>query len=162
MESMAGGDASKYSGGPPPNDPAWRVVIAVGHSRQALAWVVTVAASSVAAILAADLPAFVQATLAALLASAAVQAARRHAWRTAAGAIRGFTVGLPGRIVVEPARGPPAEGRVVDGSFVAPWLVVVRWRPDGARWTRSIFLLPDMAGEQELRRLRVLLRWGGF
>jgi hypothetical protein len=33
---------------------------------------------------------------------------------------------------------------------------------EGTRLSRPIFPLPDMAGEQELRRLRVLLRWGGF
>jgi len=38
----------------------------------------------------------------------------------------------------------------------------VYWVPEGARLSRPIFLLPDMAGEQDLRRLRLLLRWGGF
>jgi hypothetical protein len=52
------------------------------------------------------------------------------------------------------------EGRVREGSFVAPWLVVVRWRPDGAWRDRSLLVAPDMLGAGEFRRLRVLLRWG--
>ena len=71
--------------------------------------------------------------------------------------------GVLGKILTygTPGTGQPkGELRVVPGSFVAPWLVVLYWKPDGARLTRAIVLLPDMAGEQDLRRLRVLLRWG--
>jgi hypothetical protein len=42
---------------------------------------------------------------------------------------------------------------------VAPWLTIVRWRPDGARRDGTVLLLPDMAEAEALRRLRVLLRW---
>lgn len=52
-------------------------------------------------------------------------------------------------------------GQVRDGSFVAPWLVVVRWRPEGAWRDRSLLVAPDMLAADEFRRLRVLLRWGG-
>ena len=54
-----------------------------------------------------------------------------------------------------------ATGAVRDGSFVAPWLAVVRWRPVGAWKDRSLLVAPDMLGADEFRRLRVLLRWGG-
>jgi hypothetical protein len=54
-----------------------------------------------------------------------------------------------------------ASGTVRDGSFVAPWLAVVRWRPVGAWRDRSLLVAPDMLGADEFRRLRVLLRWGG-
>jgi hypothetical protein len=52
-----------------------------------------------------------------------------------------------------------ASGSVRDGSFVAPWLAVVRWRPTGAWRDRSLLVAPDMLGEEDFRRLRVLLRW---
>ena len=52
-------------------------------------------------------------------------------------------------------------GRVRDGSFVAPWLVVVRWRPERAWRDRSLLVAPDMLGADDFRRLRVLLRWAG-
>ena len=46
------------------------------------------------------------------------------------------------------------------GSFVAPWLTVVRWRPAGGRLDRTLVLLPDAAGSREMRNIRVILRWG--
>jgi hypothetical protein len=52
------------------------------------------------------------------------------------------------------------EGQVRDGSFVAPWLTALRWRPEGAWLDRSLLVLPDMLAEEEFRRLRVLLRLG--
>jgi hypothetical protein len=52
------------------------------------------------------------------------------------------------------------QGRVAEGSFVAPWLTIVRWRPAGARFDRTILILPGMLSPQDFRRLRVLLRYG--
>ena len=52
-----------------------------------------------------------------------------------------------------------AAGSLRDGSFVAPWLAVARWRPDGSRFDRSLLVVPDMLGREEFRRLRVILRW---
>jgi hypothetical protein len=51
-------------------------------------------------------------------------------------------------------------GTVRDGSFVAPWLAVIRWRPRGAWRDRRLLVAPDMLGAEDFRRLRVLLRWG--
>ena len=52
-----------------------------------------------------------------------------------------------------------AQGRIVDGSFAAPWLTVVHWRPLGGRFTRTVLVLPDMVDAESFRRLRVILRW---
>lgn len=52
------------------------------------------------------------------------------------------------------------DGVVRDGSFVAPFLTIVRWRPVGARFDRTILVLPDMLAADSFRALRVLLRWG--
>lgn len=51
-------------------------------------------------------------------------------------------------------------GELRDGSFVAPWLTVVRWRPQGAWFDRTLLLVPDMLDADGFRRLRVLLRFG--
>ena len=51
-------------------------------------------------------------------------------------------------------------GEVRDGSFVMPWLTIVRWRPAGARLDRTLLLLPGMAPAHDLRKIRVILRWG--
>jgi hypothetical protein len=50
-------------------------------------------------------------------------------------------------------------GVVRDGSFVLPWLTVVRWRPEGAWLDRTVVLLPAMATAASLRKIRVLLRF---
>ena len=51
-------------------------------------------------------------------------------------------------------------GRVRQGSFVAPWLTILRWRAPAHRFDRTLLILPDMVPEPDFRRLRVLLRWG--
>jgi hypothetical protein len=51
------------------------------------------------------------------------------------------------------------NGSVRAGSFVAPWLTIVRWRPEGAWFDRALPILPGMAPPEDLRRLRVVLRW---
>lgn len=51
------------------------------------------------------------------------------------------------------------EGRIVDGSFVAPWLTIIQWRPEGARFTRTIVVAPDAIDAESFRSLRVILRW---
>lgn len=50
-------------------------------------------------------------------------------------------------------------GTVRPGSFVLPWLTILRWRPEGGWWDRSLLLLPGSAGRDDLRKIRVLLRW---
>ena len=51
-------------------------------------------------------------------------------------------------------------GIVRQGSFVAPWLTIIRWRAPTHRFDRTVLILPDMVAEEGFRRLRVLLRWG--
>ena len=52
------------------------------------------------------------------------------------------------------------RGRLAPGSFVAPWLTSVRWRPEGAWFDRAVLILPDMLPAEDFRRLRVLLKCG--
>lgn len=63
-------------------------------------------------------------------------------------------------IQVRRAGGGWIPGSVCDGSFVAPWLTIVLWRPAGARRDHAIVILPGMMRADDFRRLRVLLRWG--
>ena len=72
---------------------------------------------------------------------------------------RAVRLRLERRIDVLEAQGWIA-GEVRDGSFVMPWLTIVRWRPAGARLDRSLLLLPGMAPADEMRKIRVILRWG--
>ena len=87
----------------------------------------------------------------------AVHAVR--AWR-ALGAVSHLVLARDGAVRVEMRDGRTFEGMVRAGSFAAPWLTVVRWRPAGRRWDRTLLLLPDAAGSAEMRNIRVILRWG--
>jgi toxin CptA len=159
MGLASGSDAFKYSGDVPRNDPAWRVVIAPGPSRRTQAWVMAVMATALVAILAAALPPWLQAVLAVALAALSIHALRRHGYQEGPGSLRRLAVDLAGGVEIDHRDGSQARGTLLDGCFVAPWLVIVRWRPEGRRIARNLFIAPDAAGGDELRRLRILLRW---
>ena len=83
-----------------------------------------------------------------------------HALRVAPGCAVRLRLHRTGELDVLRRDGTWRSGRVRAGSFVAPWLTIVRWRPDGTRRDHTVLLLPDMAADDALRRLRVVLRWG--
>lgn len=149
----------KYSGGAGESDPAWRVVLALGPSRQLEAWVAGLACATVAVALILPAPGVVRAGLVLLTLAEAVRSARRHACREGLGAFRELVVDIDGAVEVVGADGRLQAGRLAEGSFVAPWLTVVRWLPDGAWLSRAVVIAPDAVDAEAFRRLRVLLRW---
>lgn len=94
-----------------------------------------------------------------LVAALAGEALARVVFLRGRRAARSLRMQRDGAIEVERASGERVAGQLRAGSFVAPWLVIVRWRAHGSRWDSSLLLLPDMAESNALRRLRVLLRW---
>ena len=121
----------------------------LARSRLARGFVGVAAAATMALAFALPLGGEVRALIAAWAAIAALHALYRLR------ASRNLELDPAGAIVVD-----GVEGRVCEGSFVAPWLVVVRWRPEGSWKDRNLLVAPDMLGADEFRRLRVLLRWG--
>jgi hypothetical protein len=83
-----------------------------------------------------------------------VGAAALHALRRLRSVAR-LSVERSGEVRVEGVR-----GELRDGSFVAPWLTIVRWRPRGAWLDRTLLLVPGMLDADDFRRLRVVLRLG--
>lgn len=150
----------QYSGGTGADDAAWRVDLALGPSPIASAAITMAGAATLGVVLASALPWFAHAALAAAVAVATVRALRRHGGREGAGAVRRVVVDLTGRIEVHGANGAIVSGEVAAGSFVAPWLTIVRWIPQGSRFARTVLVLPDTADAHAFRRLRVLLRCG--
>ncbi len=63
-----------------------------------------------------------------------------------------------GRARWQDGSGQWQEAEVLPSSYASTWLVVVNLRA-GGRGERSLVLLPDCAAAEELRRLRVWLRW---
>jgi len=50
-------------------------------------------------------------------------------------------------------------GRQMAGSFVHPWFTTILWRPDGARFSRAVVVMPDSLPADQFRELRVWLKW---
>ncbi len=90
---------------------------------------------------------------------AALAAASRIPFLPGASGPRALAIRVSGEVAVQSASGGWRSGELRDGGFVAAWLVVVRWRPQGARFDRTILILPGMARAQTLRKIRVILRW---
>ncbi|MCW5592363.1 MAG: hypothetical protein KIS74_09730 [Burkholderiales bacterium] len=133
--------------------------IALGPSPRTGAWITALAAAALMATLAAQVPGAAKAAIIGALAPAAVRSLRRDAWQEGTGAVRRLAVDLAGRVEVEHADGRSGRGRLATGSFVAPWLTVVRWVPEGARLSRAVAIVPDAVEAGEFRRLRILLKW---
>ena len=140
----------KYSGAD--FSAAARVELAIGSSPFAVRAIGVGALSTLAVVAAVPIAGVAKVALCSWVAAAAFRSLRRVpvAW---------LRTDTSRDIEVRFADGRFALGTVVDGSFVAPWLTVIHWRPAGSRWTRTILLLPDMVEAAAFRRLRVLLRW---
>jgi len=93
------------------------------------------------------------------VACAAIESVHSRALLRGRRAIRSLRI-RGARVEVQDGSGRWREGTLRPGSFAAPWLAIVRWRPAGARIDRTIPILAGMAPREDLRRLRVVLRWG--
>ena len=133
--------------------------ISLGPSRSA-AWGVAVASLATLALLAAT-PGVLRLRIlfATWIACAALEALHSRALLRGRRAARAVSLARGGEIAVQDALGAWRTGSLSEGSFVAPWLTVIRWRPAEARFDRAVPILPDMLSPEDFRRLRVLLRW---
>jgi hypothetical protein len=84
-----------------------------------------------------------------------------HCWRAVRSlrAVRHLSLGRDGAIQVGTRDGRTLRGLIRPGGFVAPWMVIVRWCPEGRRIDRTLLLLPGMADARTMRNIRVMLRW---
>ena len=73
-------------------------------------------------------------------------------------AVRALEVAENGDARWQDGSGQWHEAGILPGSYVSNWLVVVNLGAAGGR-SRSLVLLQDCAAADELRRLRVWLRW---
>ena len=93
-----------------------------------------------------------------LLACAWVAALALHSARALAHA-SGLRLDCTRAIAVRSPGGVWRTGTVRGGCFVAPWLTIVRWRPDGAGRDHALVVLPDMLSVEAMRKIRVILKW---
>ncbi len=73
-------------------------------------------------------------------------------------AVRTLELDAKGGVRCQDGLGNWQEATILPGSYVSRWLVVLMLSENGRR-RRSLVLLPDAAAPDELRRLRVWLRW---
>ena len=133
--------------------------ISLGPSRSA-AWRVALASLATLALIAAAPAALrLRILFATWIACAALEALHSRALLRGGRAARAVSLEPGGAIAVRDALGRWRAGDLRAGSFVAPWLTVIRWRPAGARFDRTIPILPDMLSQEDFRRLRIMLRW---
>jgi len=123
------------------------VAFALEPSARLAAFILVAAAATACLLLAMPLPRGVAGATMAWSALAATHAL----WRNRACEVRvsrGTAIAVDGLV-----------GDVAHGSFVAPWLTIIHWRPLGARFTRTLVVLPDMIDAESFRAMRVILRW---
>lgn len=83
---------------------------------------------------------------------------RSWALRAMNRSIVGFQLTADGATALFEKGGAQRNGRVQPSCYVGTRLVTLVVRLDGSRRSRSIALLPDMMGAEDMRRLRVMLR----
>ena len=130
----------------------------LGRSRLATACLALAMASTFLVLALTPFDSIPKIVLALAVALAARETHARIALQRGPRAVTGFRVDRAGAIEVDQACGR-RQGVVRAGCLVAPWLTIVRWRPEGARFDRTILILPDMLAHERFRELRVLLRW---
>lgn len=104
------------------------------------------------AIMLADLPVLLQAGLMIVACAAVVRKLRQAA------NLPHLALADDGGLFVRTAGEAWQEVTILPDSLVSTALVVLRYRQMGER-ARTLVLLPDSAGTDDLRRLRVSLRW---
>jgi hypothetical protein len=87
-----------------------------------------------------------------------VRGLRREAWLCSGHSVMRLDVAGDGRLCVFRKNGRRALGRVLPGSFVAPRLVILRWRPERGGSPRCCIVAGDATDPITHRMLRVLLR----
>ncbi len=87
-----------------------------------------------------------------------VREMRRVAWKVAMKAVIFVKTDGQGRVLLILRNGQRLEGRLKPGSFVAPFLVILRWQAKGGVRVRHIAIAADATDADNHRKLRVLLR----
>jgi len=89
-----------------------------------------------------------------------VWAVRSSASRVLKSSIVSAELGADRRVTLVRRDGRRIDGRVLADSYVGERIATLVVRRDGGWRTDALWLLPDMAAQEDLRRFRVLLRLG--
>lgn len=133
--------------------------VALAPSRLAAAFIVLGGGATLALVALMPLEALPKSLVTLWIGATMLDAYRTVASRRGARGVHEVRLQRGGEIAVLDGTRVERCGRLSSGSFVAPWLTVIRWRPEGARFDRTLMILPDMLARDSFRKLRVLLRW---
>lgn len=95
-----------------------------------------------------------------LIVIASTHSIRRYALLTSATAVTHLSLAQTSKLQLTYKDGTQAEVRVLESSFVSPYLTALNLREVETGRRLSILLLPDSAESNGFRQLRVWLRWG--
>jgi hypothetical protein len=149
----------KYSEGSRAQAPGFEVAFTLGPSALARGWACVIGAAGMGTCLVLPLAvswrgiAFVAVLLATLRAACVVGCA-------SGGSPRGVEVGQDGRVRIQDGEAEAEVGELCAGTLVLTRLVVLRYRTGRRRQSRTLFVAPDALGDDDFRRLRMLLRAG--
>jgi hypothetical protein len=105
------------------------------------------------------LAAWQHATLAMVVFGWSFLAFRRHALRLGNDAVSELRLAPDLILVACMGDGRLVAGQVRSATYVGASLTSIVWRPDGARLSRTVLVLPDMLPDDDFRKLRVMLRY---
>lgn len=116
--------------------------------------------AALAALFPLNLPTWSKAALALIMLFSLVYHLRRDAWLSAPSS--GTALMLDGdRVMLATRGGKQLTGHVLRDSLVTPLITVLNVLPQGARFARSVIILPDSLDVESFRQLRVWFKWGG-
>jgi hypothetical protein len=81
----------------------------------------------------------------------------QHVWRRSPSAIVGLLLSDDGAYTVCRKDGVRQQAKIID-RWVQPWLVMLRLRTAGRRWSESLIIPADAVMSETFRQLRVHLR----
>jgi hypothetical protein len=128
-------------------------------SRVAGAAIGALALVTLAVLFALPLPAWQQSAGTVAVAGWAWLAFGRVALRRGVRTVTALTLAHNRMVIASLGDGTRVAGHVRGATFVGSLVTSIVWRPDGARWSRAVLVLPDMLPAEDFRRLRVLLRY---
>jgi toxin CptA len=106
------------------------------------------------------LASWLQIATGAMLLSSAAHAIHRHALRRGPRSVVALDFSDRGQLRVRTRDGHWHAGRVLGSSLVSPALVILNIRLESRRLPVHVVIPGDSADAEDLRRLRVWLRWG--
>jgi Ca2+/Na+ antiporter len=84
----------------------------------------------------------------------------RRYYAAKSGSVVELKLEADGEVMLKLGKGQTKQGRISDETLVTPWLIILRIEgPQRRFYKQSLLLWPDMLHADELRQLRVLLRF---